>query len=190
LEAYRRYKPQIDQLASRESHQYFIGERMYVPKGAKYVSRDFGDNVSDNGTEAGVFFGKAFKRMLEAICPSREVEFKEQGGRFPGGIFHDHDDVARYLHQMKDGHGAKRGTLVELTQEGREAVRDVYVAINLLLREATQDGRERGQNLLQQLAAGEVAVGDFERHLDDIARNRRESDQIATHKMKQMERDD
>lgn len=183
LADYERYRPQIELLAKRETSPIFIGDRCFVPRGVKYISRDFGDNDSDRGTEAAAFFGTAMRKLLLETCahrPARKVQH-------PDVIFHDQASEARELSD-RDGWRASNGTFVEMTDGAREAMHDLYTAINLLLKEAEQDGRERGQNLLQQLAAGEVGAHSFDEHVQDIARVQRECREVAARRTESIER--
>lgn len=178
LTAYERFRPQIDQLAARETAPVFVGERCWVPRAAKYISRDFGDRDADRGTAAAVYFGTAMRRLLMETCSHRPVKLKED--EYPQIIFgNSSDGPGRELNTHKDAHYARSGTLVEMTMGAREALHELYRSINLLLEEAEQEGRARGQNLLQQLAAGEVNVNTFDEHLEDIARKQRESREVA-----------
>lgn len=177
LADYERYKPQIELLAKRETSPVFIGERCWVPMGAKYVKIDFDDRDSDRGTQAAVYFGTAMRQLLLETCAHRQAKVKD--GEWPNGLFHNGNEVARQLNFQRDDRPSKSGVFVEITEGAGKAIYSLYHAINLMLKEAEQQGRERGQNLLQQLASGEASVNSFDEHLDDIARVQRECREIA-----------
>lgn len=171
LQDYHRLKPVLDQMLARETTPVNFGERAAVPTGVKYISTRFGEEGrdEDNGTEAAVHFGTAVKALLMELAGHRPAAPDSWGSWGAEG-------VSRHLNHRKDGTPV---TAIELTRGATEALRSMYVATNQLLREAVQEGRTRGMNLLGQLAAGEATVNDFEGHLEDIARNQREAREIS-----------
>lgn len=170
-----RFGPMVEQLAARETSSVYIGERCYVPKETRYLSEPPGSDA-DTGPPAAVWFGTAMRNLLIALCPNKPAD---KVPNYPNTLFHDNGGPGRYLSYKRDSWAAKNQHIVELSQDARKALHDLYDAFNALLADSYREGQERGQSLIQQLAAGEVTSSSFDQHLDDIARNRQREEEQA-----------
>lgn len=172
----RRFGPAVEELAARETHPVYIGERCFIPKAAVYVSHAADDE--DSGTPTAAWFGTAMRKMLMAFCPNYPVT---QAPDYHSVMFGGSDGPGRYLNYLRD---TRAKHAVEMTNEQANAMRELYLAINALLTESRREGQVRGQDLIQQLAAGEVTSGAFDQHLEDIAEQNRSARTIAERNIK------
>lgn len=71
------------------------------------------------------------------------------------------DKIQQLFKRDLDDRDDTRGTILELGKEGADACRELYAEIQDAIQAAFDDGYQQGQNLLFQLASGEVSVKDL-----------------------------
>ena len=175
----KRFGPLVAQLAARETRPQYIGERPFIPKAAVYVEQRTSDDNHESGTPVAIRFALAMRKLLTSTCANYPVP--NRNDPYSRVMFGYNEGPARYLNYGKD---TRPAIALEMTDEQVKAVHELYQSINELLLEARREGQERGQDLLQQLAAGELTSNDFDQHLTDVARFNREAQERAKRNIK------
>lgn len=141
--SYPELKARAGLMDASRLRQYFIGERTGIPSGIYSMSaaRDFAEAMS------------SLLRVVGQATPNQQEQ------RFHNSSIPEPSFITMLEVEHRDRN--RSDFRIHLPEGTTEALRALYLSIQMLVQEAEAKGQQKGRQLLLQLNSGELSVADF-----------------------------